>query len=229
MFTLAFTAQRNSIVRVIWTVCIVAIGLVMPGTAIAADPLEEPSIEDVQEASAFVLDLANATITSLSDEDLTDADRRIQFADLIDQGFASDYIAKVVLGRYWRKLESDQRPEYMRLFRSFMLETLMSRLSLFNDEYLEILGHEFTKKGDIFVLSQIVMVNDAFDVDWRVRRFEGGYKIIDVRLEGISMVITNHEEFTSTAFTEGMDGLMDSLRERSQATIEPMADSTGGH
>ncbi len=227
MFTAEFTAQRISIVRAIWTVCIVAVGLVMPGVAHAADPLEEPSTEDVQEASAFVLELANATITSLSDEELNDTDRRTQFTDLIDQGFASEYIAKVVLGRYWHKLASDQRPEYMRLFRKFMLESLMSRLSLFNDEYLGILGHEFTKKGDIFVLSQVVMVNEAFDVDWRVRRFDGVYKIIDVRLEGISMVITHHEEFTSTAFSEGIDGLMDSLRERSQATIEPMADSAG--
>jgi len=218
-----------STVRVVWNVCLMTVGLVMLGTANAADPVEAPSVEDVTEASAFVQELVDATITSLSDEELSDTDRRAQFTTLIDRGFASDYIAKVVLGRYWLKLSADQRPEYMRLFRSFMLENLMSRMSLFNDEYLEILGHQFTKKGDIFVLSQIVMVNEAFDVDWRVRRFNGVYKIIDVRLEGISMVITNHEEFTSTAFTEGMDGLMDSLRRWSPSASEPVANSVSPH
>ena len=108
-----------------------------------------------------------------------------------------------------------------------MLESLMSRLGIFNDEYLDITGHNFTKKGDIFVLSQVVMTTEAFDVDWRIRRFNGEYKIIDVRLEGISMVITSHEEVTSIAFSEGIDGLLETLRKRSTPpSIEPLADST---
>jgi phospholipid transport system substrate-binding protein len=213
--------------RVIINICLMTAGLVMFGATHAADPVEQPSVEDIEEASAFVQELADATITSLNDVELSESDRRTQFNKLIDQGFASDYIAKVVLGRYWHKLTPEQRPEYMRLFKSFMLETLMSRLSAFNDEYLEILGHEFTKKGDIFVMSQVVMVNDAFDVDWRVRRFQGVYKIIDVRLEGISMVITNHEEFTGTAFSEGIDGLLNSLRKWSPPVVEPLANSIG--
>ena len=187
----------------------------------------EPSAEDVLAATEFVQQLADATITSLSDDTLTDSVRRSQFDELIERGFAAEYISKVVIGRYWRKMDPDQRSEYLFLFRTFILDSLMSRLSLFNDEYLNILGHNFTKKGDVFILSQIVMKSEAFDVDWRVRKMKGEYKIIDVRLEGISMVITSHEEVTGIAFTDGVEGLLNSLRERIETeSSEPLVNST---
>ena len=203
----------------------IALGFMVAQSAMALE--SEPSAEDVLAATEFVQQLADETITSLSDDTLAESDRRSQFDELIERGFAAEYISKVVIGRYWRKMDPNQRSEYLTLFRTFILDSLMSRLSLFNDEYLNILGHSFTKKGDIFILSQIVMKSEAFEVDWRVRKMKGEYKIIDVRLEGISMVITNHEEVTGIAFTDGVEGLLSSLRERIDAeAAEPLVNST---
>ena len=201
--------------------------LVIQGAWAADNP--GPSPEDIAEATDFVQTLADETIARLADEELSDDQQHQYFDDLIERGFAADYMSKVVVGRYWRKMSPDQRAEYLVLFRAFILESLKSRLSLFNDEFLEITGHTTTKKGDIFILSQVVMTSESFAVDWRLRRFDDVYRIIDVRLEGISMVITNQEEVTGIAFSDGIDGLLDSLRERTADTPAPFTSSNSGN
>jgi len=203
-------------------VLVLAFWVVTPAIAASKVETPPPSPEDIAEATLFVRDLADETIAALSDETLAEDMRREHFRALIERGFASDYISKVVVGRYWRKMTVEQRTDYLSLFHTFMLDSLMSRLSVFNDEYLDILGHSSTKKGDIFILSQIVTASESYNVDWRVRRMDGVYQIIDVRLEGISMVITNHEEVTSIAFTDGIEGLLQSLRDRTNTPLVPI-------
>jgi phospholipid transport system substrate-binding protein len=202
-------------------ILVLAFAVASPAMAASKASAPPPSPEVIAEATLFVQGLADETIASLSDETLGDDMRRAQFEELIERGFASDYISKVVVGRYWRKMTPEQRTDYLSLFHTFMLDSLMSRLSVFNDEYFDILGHNVTKKGDIFILSKIVTSSQSFDVDWRVRRIAGAFKIIDVRLEGISMVITNHEEVTSIAFADGIEGLLQSLRDRTTALTGP--------
>lgn len=47
---------------------------------------------------------------------------------------------------------------------------------------------------------------------WRVRRAGDEYQILDVIVEGISMVSAQRSEFASVVKSQGLDGLIQSLR-----------------
>ena len=49
-------------------------------------------------------------------------------------------------------------------------------------------------------------------VDFRVRLIEGSYKVVDVTVEGISLLHTHRVEFASVINRGGMDGFLDELR-----------------
>jgi len=189
--------------------------VVMTPAVQAADPVER-SPEEIAQASAFIQDLADRTIELLDNPEIAEDLRNEEFRSMLEASFDGDYIAKVVIGRYWRKMNAVQRDEYMGLFSNFMFDTLMSRLSAFNNEYLEVIGHSVTKRGDMFIKTQIVMTSENFYVDWRVLPQGEELTIIDVLIEGVSMVKTNHEEVTSIAFREGVEGVLSSLREHQE-------------
>ena len=50
--------------------------------------------------------------------------------------------------------------------------------------------------------------NKSLDIDWRVRSDkDGNIKIIDVKIEGISMVATQRDDFTARISSSGVNGL----------------------
>ena len=52
-------------------------------------------------------------------------------------------------------------------------------------------------------------------MDWRVFPTKGGYKVLDVYVEGISLSQTKREEFASVQRSKGFEGLIQDLKTRS--------------
>ena len=184
----------------------------------APEEIEPLTEEQVQETLDFIRTLADETIAAVSDDTSTKSDLRDQFDELVERGFAVEYISSRVLPKYCNKAKVNEHIEYTTLFRTYLREYLLGQLSSYTDETIDIVGHTVTKRNDVFVKSQIVFSNDAIDVDWRVRRFDEELKIIDVVLEGVSMAVTYREDFRSIAFSDGVEGLIAILRERAEET-----------
>jgi phospholipid transport system substrate-binding protein len=70
-------------------------------------------------------------------------------------------------------------------------------------------------KSDIVVRSRIHPPAGApLDVEWRLRSRNGGMFIIDLVVEGISLLITQRSEFGSVLERVGIDGLISELQSR---------------
>ncbi len=53
-------------------------------------------------------------------------------------------------------------------------------------------------------------------VDWRVRQVGGGYKVVDILVEGVSMALTQRSDFASVIQRGGGDieVLLEQLRQK---------------
>ncbi len=51
---------------------------------------------------------------------------------------------------------------------------------------------------------------------FRVRGSEDGFKVLDVMVEGISMLVTQRSDFASVIRREGIDGFLDRMQEVAQ-------------
>ena len=68
-------------------------------------------------------------------------------------------------------------------------------------------------QSDVFVRTNITGERGRkLKVDWRVRRIDDRYKIIDVVVEGVSMLVTQKAEFGAVLRQRGVDGLIGILR-----------------
>lgn len=182
---------------------------------LATGLLGAPVVTRAGTASTFVAQLGERAIAVLSQEDLAPAARRESLAELLSDGFDVELIARLALGRPYRELDPQQRADYERLFRAFVLATYSARLERYAGERLVVLRETATSSGDIVVASEIRRAGaEPLRVDWRVRLGPDGPKIVDVIVEGVSMVVTQRNEFQAVVAARGIAGLLDLLRER---------------
>ena len=52
-------------------------------------------------------------------------------------------------------------------------------------------------------------------IDWRVRAAGAKYRMIDVAVEGVSLVVSNRSEFDSVVGRQGLDALITQIRGKS--------------
>lgn len=169
----------------------------------------------------FIKVLAEKAIASLTVKDITKEEREKRFRALMLENFAIPGIARFVLGRHWPRASEQQKNEYLKLFEDLMVATYAERFSKYAGETLEVEQAEVRGEGDAIVYSTIRRIEGAqpIKVAWRVRGKPGGQKVVDVIVEGISMVQTQKSEFAS--FIQQHDGnlgaLLTEIRKRIQA------------
>jgi phospholipid transport system substrate-binding protein len=141
---------------------------------------------------------------------------------VLDEGTDLSLLGRLVLGRYWRQANARQRTEYLRLFRRYMLQTFIQRLRQYAGADLgqpgarfQIIASRPVGERDVLVQSRVAPpTSQPLRVDWRLRERPGEPVIIDLIVEGISLLVTQRSEFAAVLERSGVDGLLAELRAR---------------
>ena len=181
------------------TAAMIAIAAAWPGPSMANSSHSGVIAEVAVETSAanVIQTMADQAINELTDQTLADDVRRKKFVSLMDRYFAMDVVSRFVLGRYWRSISKDEIEEFSVLLQNYLALNYANQFKEFNGEQF-VVGNEVQKNKDTFVESQFVRPDGPpINIVWRMRVFDDSYKIIDVSIEGLSMGITQRDEFTS--------------------------------
>ena len=144
--------------------------------------------------------------------DMTLDKREAILADILRQGFDLPLIARFVLGRYWRPATPDQRDSYVDLYGKFVVKSYSKNLGGFAGSSFDVVGAEPIGKSDFLVTTILRRKSGSpFKTGWRVRLIDDKYKIIDVIVEGVSMAVTQRQEFASVLKRDGVERLLQIL------------------
>ncbi len=199
-------------------IAVIGVAVVVAFSSLPSDAAGAPS----HDPAKFVKWLGDEAIAILTTPNTIAEERKERYRDLLDRGFAVDIIARFVLGRHWRAATREQREEYRRLFREFVLDTYAERLDGYAGQTFEIL--EALPLGDVdtIVRTEIRQPDGPpIRVDYRVRQRREAFKVIDVQVEGISLITTQRSEFNSIIARDGIDGLLELLREHGRDVVKP--------
>jgi phospholipid transport system substrate-binding protein len=153
--------------------------------------------------------------------DAPDIDRD-HLLSVLDEGTDLTLLGRLVLGRYWRDASPGQRTAYLQLFRRYMLQTFIQRLRQYAGtdmshpgERFQIIASRPVGERDILVQSRVAPpTSQPLRVDWRLRERPGEPVIIDLIVEGISLLVTQRSEFAAVLERGGIEGLLAELRAR---------------
>lgn len=136
-------------------------------------------------------------------------------------------LARMTMGRHWRRATPVQQEVFVDLFRSYLLRSFSSRLRRYAGADLDaarrrfaILATQSVGKKDVIVRSKVAPPSgQPLEVDWRLRYRDGRPVIIDLVVEGVSLLITQRSEFGAVLERIGIDGLIRELQSRVAAQI----------
>jgi phospholipid transport system substrate-binding protein len=164
-------------------------------------------------AQKFISTLADRAQTSLLVNNITLKERQTRFRTLMLDTFDLNGVGKWVLGRYWRRASRQERQQYLKLFKEFIIVTYAKRFKAYTNAKLKI-SNTTSRKTSAFVKSQINRASaKPMRIIWRVKFTDGKYQIVDIIVEGVSWIQTQRSEFVSVIRNSGgkVSGLIDAL------------------
>ncbi len=201
--------------------CRVLLLIVLP-LAIAASPAAAAPDTGNAQATAFMNELWSQALDLLNKKRPA-AERQAQFRELFHKDFDTPGIARFVLGRYWRTASPEEKQEFLKLFDNYVVYVYTARLSDFQGEQFKITGAR--PDQDSMLVSTDVITPGApqpLRVDWRLINDDGAYKISDVIVDGVSMLVTQRSEFASVIQRHGgqIQGLIDLMRQKTASAAQ---------
>ena len=154
----------------------------------------------------FMEGFGDRAIRVLVDTQPGTTEREVELRRLLNDHFDVDFISRFVLARFWRTASDEEKTEFRRVFEDYLIAAYGRRFSGFNGERFAV-GQTFTHDNErVVVRSDVVRASgETLTVDWRVQRRtgDGAWRIVDIVVEGVSMMVTQRSEFAAVLLREG--------------------------
>ena len=147
--------------------------------------------------------------------ELTLDQRRARIEEVVYVRFDFETMSRLVLARNWRRFDPAQREEFIREFKRHLSRSYGTRLARYEQENVDVTGERKETRGDVTVLT--VIHGGQFDgaaIDYRLRDREDVWRVIDVIIEGISLVSNFRSQFKDVVSRDGPSGLIEQLASR---------------
>lgn len=161
----------------------------------------------------FLEGFGNQAIKLLAETAPGEAKREAEMRRLLNEGFDIEFIGRFVLSRYWRSASEAERAEFRQLFEDYLIAAYGRRFGTYSGEKF-VIGQTFPQDDERAVVRSDVVrpSGDTMTVDWRVQRREGKWRVVDIMVEGVSMMVTQRSEFT--ALLQRENGSIAALNQR---------------
>ncbi len=209
-------ACRGALRRPMAQLLLVLLLAIVPSSKVFAE--DDPAI--TQEPRRIIDETAKQIVAILSNKDEPAKNRLAEVEAIAYEMFDFTTMSKLVLARNWRKLDEAQRAEFVREFKRHLSRSYGTRLDRYDQERFEVTGARLEPRNDVSVMTKVVggQFNDA-RVSYRLRNRNDRWRIIDVVIEGISLVSNFRSQFAEVLNSGSIEDLLAKLREKNTTPI----------
>ena len=183
-----------------------------------AMPMTDAIADDAKEAQKVVQGISDKALNILDHPNR--ADRNRAFLKLFTDSFNTVAIGRFVLGRYRDGANPQQFDRFMTVFEELVAKTYTVQLGDYAGEKFKVLSARADNNRWV-VDSQIEPPGrSSIRLDWVLARSKSGLKVVDVRVDNLSMALTQRDEFSS--ILQQNNGNIDKLIEFMQQKIKKL-------
>jgi phospholipid transport system substrate-binding protein len=144
-------------------------------------------------------------IAILADQGTSVDEKRHRVQDVVYQSVDFETLSKLVLARNWSRFTEPQRAEFMTQFKEHLSMTYGRNVENYKNEKVTITGSREETQGDWTVKTKILRGGPGdILVDYRLRQRDG-WHIIDVIIEGVSLVSNFRSRFQDVVASNGQE------------------------
>ena len=131
--------------------------------------------------------------------------------------FDFELMSQWVLGKYWRQATPEQRNQFTDEFRTLLVRSYAGALLEYTDDKITYppAPAPAADAQEATVHSKVQVKNgEPIDIDYHLRFRNGAWKVYDVAVNGVSLVINYRSTFANQIRDGGMEAVIRDLRER---------------
>ena len=124
---------------------------------------------------------------------------------------------RLAVGRSWNQASAEQKKRLTDEFRRMLVRTYSSAISAYQGQTMKVLPVRMKPADtDVTVRNQYIRPGaKPVQLDYAMHKTDGGWKIYDIVVEGVSLVLTYRSEFDAAVKQEGIDGLIKRMAAKS--------------
>lgn len=136
----------------------------------------------------------------------------------VQQHFNFAHMIQLGLGRDWKKASAAQQKQLTDEFHTLLVRTYAKALTEYKSQTIEFKPFKMNAgESDVKVRTQVNQAGSkAIPLDYYLEKSPVGWRVYDIEVEGISLVINYRESFAAEVRSGGIEGLIKSLQSKNK-------------
>jgi len=132
--------------------------------------------------------------------------------------FDFEHMARLAMGKNWRQASAAQQKELTNAFRTLLVRTYTTAFTQYRNQTVEYRPLRMAPdETDVTVKSLVRQASgQPITVDYGMEKTVNGWKVYNVKIEGVSLVENYRNTFNTEIQRSGVDGLIKSLSEKNR-------------
>ncbi len=142
--------------------------------------------------------------------------------DIVIPHFDFEYMSQMVLAKYWRSANDQQRQAFTDEFKQLLVRTYATSLNEYTEQEVIYLPFRAGSDASQAIVRTEIEQPGGFPVpiDYRLHKNSDEWKVFDVVIDAVSLVTNYRTSFAKEIREAGLDTLIDTLAKRNQEASE---------
>ena len=188
---------------------------------------------ETADAEAFAQKLANDIMRDVVKSKTSLPQKQEAFRKIFLSAINIKSTARFTLGRYARTASPEQLQAYTDALTNNIIYTWTERFNNYAGETIRFESSRKSETGDFYITSKIDIPNTENDVEviWRIVDKKDELKLADLVVEGVSMLMSYRNEYTSILQQNGADisALIKQLTTKNETLKTPQSKTTSSN
>ncbi len=125
-------------------------------------------------------------------------------------------MTRLAVGKYWRTATPEQQQALTAEFRDMLVRTYTKVFSVYRDQTVDIKPFRMQPDDTEVTVKTVISKpgEQPVTVDYVMEKLTDGWKVFDISIEGVSMVMSYRGTFASEIQEGGIDGLIKTLADK---------------
>ena len=177
-----------------------------------------PPAAAAEEAPSDIVGRLNAVLMEgmQQADELGFSGRYDRLAPVLSEAFNFSLMARISVGRHWRKLENSDRDRLVDVFGRLSIATFAARFDGYSGERFEVLGENPALRKAILVRNRLIKNDgEAVEINYLLKTAKGRWRVVDVFLDAkYSELAMKRSEYGAVIKNAGFDELIRRLNEK---------------
>lgn len=158
--------------------------------------LDDPNIPpDPNDPNELLSIKWKSIISILQNKEMEQQVKEEHIKKIVSPYFDFPLMAKLALGReHWPKFTKAQREKFTDLFTERLKTSYGKKVALYKDEKV-VIKPKVQKKNTVYIPTELVSQDRKVDILYKIRKVDKGWKIYDVEIQGVSVLLTYRSQF----------------------------------